>query len=52
MFGFKEVGGSEEVGIFFLLEMRICVYLFQCLVGSWEVKVEKYIVFFGIWLVM
>ena len=54
LFGFKEVGGSEDVGskFFPFWKMRICVYLFWCLVGSWEVEVESYIVFFSVWLVM
>jgi len=54
LFGFKEAGGSEKVRsrVFFLLKnVNLCVS-FRCLVGSWEVKVKKYIVFFGVLLVM
>jgi len=41
-----------EVGFFSSWKMWIWVYIFQCLVDSSEVEVEKFIVFSGVWLVM
>ena len=54
LFGCREVGGSEKVRsrILFLLENETFLCFFRCLIGNWEVKVEKYIVFSGVWLVM